>query len=761
MNKPLLRIVLSSCILFLAYAFVSAQVPQFMNYQAVVRDNAGTPVTNTAVSLRFTIHENDSLGSMIYKETHSTTSNPFGLVAARIGNGNSILGIFSNIDWSTAAKYLQVEVSINGGAYTNMGTSQLLSVPYALYAATSGGGGVTGATGATGNAGATGSVGATGPTGDAGATGTQGATGNNGNNGDTGATGAQGATGNNGNNGDTGATGATGNNGATGDVGATGATGAQGATGNNGNNGDTGATGANGNNGATGATGAQGTTGNNGATGATGGAGATGAQGVTGNNGATGNTGVTGAQGVTGNNGATGATGAQGVIGNNGATGNTGVTGAQGASGNNGVTGATGSTGVTGAGATGVTGAQGSTGNNGVTGATGAGSTGAAGNTGATGSTGTAGVTGANGSTGATGATGAAGSPAVYADFYALMPADNSSTVGVGSAVQFPQDGPNSGSITRSSSSVFSFGASGTYQVHFQVSVTEGGQLILAVNGTELQYTRAGRATGTSQIIGTFLVTVNSPSSTLEVRNPSGNSTALTITPNAGGSGAASAHLVVTKLVDGGFTGATGATGPSGGPVGATGATGATGAGTAGATGATGATGVGVGTIIPFSSGGVGVSTVKSSPLTAMGFGSISNILPSTSQVKFGQYAFTAPSDGTLSTLLGSVDVHFVANTAQTSWTYTFQLYKSATSGLDIPTNPYTATTLVASVVIPASTITSYPTGQYVTAAGVSSTSITVTGGDRYVLILTSNQAGTPPALDEIGFSGSVIFTAN
>lgn len=82
----------------------------------------------------------------------------------------------------------------------------------------------------------------------------------------------------------------------------------------------------------------------------------------------------------------------------------------------------------------------------------------------------------------------------------------------------------------------------------FQVSVSEAGQLVLTLNGTELAYTVSGRATGTSQIVGIALIETFTENSTLTVRNPAGNPTALTITPLAGGASQSSAHLVITQL---------------------------------------------------------------------------------------------------------------------------------------------------------------------------------------------------------------------
>ena len=82
----------------------------------------------------------------------------------------------------------------------------------------------------------------------------------------------------------------------------------------------------------------------------------------------------------------------------------------------------------------------------------------------------------------------------------------------------------------------------------FQVSVTEPAQLILTLNGADLAYTVVGRATGTNQVVGMSLVNATVINSILTVRNPAGNSTALTITPVAGGTRPVSAHLVVTQI---------------------------------------------------------------------------------------------------------------------------------------------------------------------------------------------------------------------
>ena len=106
------------------------------------------------------------------------------------------------------------------------------------------------------------------------------------------------------------------------------------------------------------------------------------------------------------------------------------------------------------------------------------------------------------------------------------MPPDNAATVAVGADVSFPQDGPTSGGgIFGTGPTSFNLTAIGTYQITFQVSVSEAGQLILTLNGSDLAYTVVGRATGTSQIVETCLVTTTTVNSILTVRNPAGNST--------------------------------------------------------------------------------------------------------------------------------------------------------------------------------------------------------------------------------------------
>lgn len=114
---------------------------------------------------------------------------------------------------------------------------------------------------------------------------------------------------------------------------------------------------------------------------------------------------------------------------------------------------------------------------------------------------------------GPTGPTGPQGTSGItdFADFFALIPPDNAATVAIGTDVSFPQDGEISEtSISRTSATTFNLAEIGSYQVLFQVRVTEAGQLELTLNNEPIQSSVVGRATGTSQIIGMSIVTTTS-----------------------------------------------------------------------------------------------------------------------------------------------------------------------------------------------------------------------------------------------------------
>ena len=116
---------------------LDAQSPQGFNYQATVRNSAGELLVNQNANFQFTIVQGSPSGTSMYVETHTTQSDDLAQVALVIGQGSTVSGDFSQIDWSLGSYYLAIELDIGSG-YVSMGTTQLLSVPYALYADTAG-----------------------------------------------------------------------------------------------------------------------------------------------------------------------------------------------------------------------------------------------------------------------------------------------------------------------------------------------------------------------------------------------------------------------------------------------------------------------------------------------------------------------------------------------------------------------------------------------------------------------------------------------
>ena len=114
-----------------------AQAPQKMTYQAVIRDAGNKLVTNHAVGMQIAILQGSATGFSVYEETQLPTSNANGLVSIEIGAGTLVRGDFTTIDWGNGPYFIRTETDPSGGTnYTITGTSQLLSVPYALHANT-------------------------------------------------------------------------------------------------------------------------------------------------------------------------------------------------------------------------------------------------------------------------------------------------------------------------------------------------------------------------------------------------------------------------------------------------------------------------------------------------------------------------------------------------------------------------------------------------------------------------------------------------
>ena len=170
------------------------------------------------------------------------------------------------------------------------------------------------------------------------------------------------------------------------------------------------------------------------------------------------------------------------------------------------------------------------------------------------GPTGPGGVTGPTGSgSTVTGPAGAAGGPIDFAFFYGISGVagspDYTATVAVNTAVPFPETGPAKAGtgITRLAAGTFTLANAGTYQITWSASVTEPGQLQVALNGTGVINGAVGRATGTSIISGNVVITATA-GQVLSIINPAGSTTALTITPTAGDAGGSPAQPVVASL---------------------------------------------------------------------------------------------------------------------------------------------------------------------------------------------------------------------
>lgn len=112
-----------------------SQVPQGIPYQAVIRDTQGNPILNQSVSVKFSLHDQTADGTIVFEETHSTSTNEVGLFSLTFGSGVTTIGTFNSINWSSGYKFLQVQTDIGNGFVDN-GTQQLMSVPYALFSGT-------------------------------------------------------------------------------------------------------------------------------------------------------------------------------------------------------------------------------------------------------------------------------------------------------------------------------------------------------------------------------------------------------------------------------------------------------------------------------------------------------------------------------------------------------------------------------------------------------------------------------------------------
>ena len=128
-----------SCFLLLVLCLsgtILAQAPQKMSYQAVIRNNTNLLVTSTAVGMRISILQGSIFGPSVYVETQNPMTNANGLVSLEIGSGTPIIGSLATINWANGPYFIKTETDPTGGiGYSITGTSELMSVPYALFSA--------------------------------------------------------------------------------------------------------------------------------------------------------------------------------------------------------------------------------------------------------------------------------------------------------------------------------------------------------------------------------------------------------------------------------------------------------------------------------------------------------------------------------------------------------------------------------------------------------------------------------------------------
>jgi hypothetical protein len=116
---------------------LQAQSPQKMSYQAVIRNSSNALVASGPIGMRISILQGTANGTIVYAETHNLSTNENGLVSLEIGGGTPITGTLSTINWSSGLYFIRTETDPQGGSnYTISGSTQILSVPYALHAKT-------------------------------------------------------------------------------------------------------------------------------------------------------------------------------------------------------------------------------------------------------------------------------------------------------------------------------------------------------------------------------------------------------------------------------------------------------------------------------------------------------------------------------------------------------------------------------------------------------------------------------------------------
>lgn len=119
-------------ILIIATALAYAQ-PQKFNYQGVARNSSGNPLASQTIALRISILDGSASGPVLYSETHSATTNSYGLYNVAVGGGTIVTGTMGSINWAAGDRFVKVEIDpVGGTSFVDLGATQLLSVPYAL-----------------------------------------------------------------------------------------------------------------------------------------------------------------------------------------------------------------------------------------------------------------------------------------------------------------------------------------------------------------------------------------------------------------------------------------------------------------------------------------------------------------------------------------------------------------------------------------------------------------------------------------------------
>jgi uncharacterized protein (TIGR02145 family) len=131
------KLFISLALILASILSIQAQVPQGFNYQATVRNSGGELIVNQDVNFKFNVQQGSATSESVYTETHLISTDDLGQINLTIGNGTALSGVFKLIDWSLGSYFLGIQLD-TGTGYVAMGTTQLLSVPYALYAENSG-----------------------------------------------------------------------------------------------------------------------------------------------------------------------------------------------------------------------------------------------------------------------------------------------------------------------------------------------------------------------------------------------------------------------------------------------------------------------------------------------------------------------------------------------------------------------------------------------------------------------------------------------